>query len=288
MAEDKDRLPAAGAARISGDDYQHAMTWLEALCLLREDGVEEIRFEVGDAEAGIVDDLVVVRREHPSRYAQVKFAVDASTPLTHTWFTSSPTEGARTPLQRFHQAFDQLHRDGMTPEMALITDRHIPGDDPILKHVENTSGLLVPRLFVPSEGSASGVARKAWSEHLNIDEGRLREMLEHLVVDAGRGSYDELLARCRDRMEAVGLRGDPEAVDIGVTVIRNLIKKGDRCLSAYDLMTIVRERGLDRDPDQATMVIEEIEERAWASFSAQRLDWVERFEREQPTAPRSG
>ena len=45
--------------------------------------------------------------------------VDATTPLTHEWFTTAGRTGGKTPLQRFWQSYTDLAKDhGPAPEMA--------------------------------------------------------------------------------------------------------------------------------------------------------------------------
>lgn len=277
------RLPSASAARLTGDDFQHAMTWLEALRLLQRDHVTRIEFEVGDAQAGITDDLVVHRGEkRPSRYTQIKFAVDDTTPLTYEWFMTQPRAGSRTPLRRFYDVFTRLSEDGEpSPELELLTNRQISPDDPLLKHRSGLNGKLVPR--VPAIDKAeTKEALEAWREHLGINCDQLLEFLDCFKISPSRGSLEDLRDRCRDRMEAVGLRGDDAAVVLGVAIIRNLIQEGTRELDADALRALIADQGIQSAPAISTLLIQEIDHRPLAPLASAYVDWVEYFVGDMP------
>lgn len=276
------RLPSPSGARLSGDDFQHIVTWLEVLKLLGEDGVTRVGFEVGQAEAGVVDDLLVGRDEaHPDRYAQIKFAVDDTTPLSAEWFTTPPREGAAAPLHRFHQSFHQLSAPGRPAQLELITNRQTDPADPVLKHRNGLDGTLLPRLFAAHE-AASVAARAAWAQHLGIEEGELAEFLSALVISPSRGTIDDLLERCRGAMALVGLRGDAEAITIGVAALRRLIEEGRRELDRDGLRELIEAAGLEAAPAHSTLVIEEIAPLPLAALAPAHVDWVELFEGDAP------
>ena len=267
--------PSPSGARLSGDDYQHLFTWLNTLRLLvKEDGVIKVTFEV---KAGNVDDLVVHRRNAPSVYNQIKFAMTQK-PLTHKWFTTPPRSGALTPLQRFYDSMKTLTIDDMPPEMALQTNRWPAAGDPLLKHVCGRSGKVVPRLAESTPRSASGRVRAKWAEHLKVGDDQLLQMLEHLEIRAGREGLNQLRDQCTWRMRAVGFRGEPEAVDIGVSEIRRLIGEGIRELDAEALMAIARSKGLLGNKNRATLLIQSLDSDPWPEAATAYVDWVDLFE----------
>src|ERR1700750_2160595 len=123
-------IPSPSGARISGDAYQHLITWQHALQILRSaSNVTRIQFEV---EAGNVDDLVVHREGQPNLYRQIKFVMSQKEPLTHEWFTTTPKGAKRAPLKRVHESFRFLAQNGTLPRMALYTNRMRAADDPLL------------------------------------------------------------------------------------------------------------------------------------------------------------
>lgn len=220
------RIPSASGARISGDDYQHLFAWLQALSLLREsDCVERVALEVRDA--GNVDDVVVFRSgDRPNLYHQVKFVVDHREHLTHEWFTTKSKDAKKTPLQRFHESFRKLSSAGGPPSMALVTNRPKAPDDPVLNLTSGRAGLLMPRLGAVGPGSEAGKVRAAWAEHVCVEGGELLEMLGQLEIRAGDESHARMSETCGWAMEAVGLRGDADAVETGIAEMRRLVAEG--------------------------------------------------------------
>ena len=231
-----------------------------------------------EIKAGNVDDLVVRRSNAPSIYNQIKFVMTQAEPLTHKWFTTPPRSGAFTPLQRFYDSMKTLTVDDMPPEMALQTNRWPAAGDPLLKHVCGRSGKVVPRLTEGPPRSASGEVRAEWAEHLRIGDDELLQMLEHLEIRAGREALDQLRDQCTWLMRAVGFRGEPDAVDIGVSEIRRLIGEGIREIDADDLMAIARSKGLLSSKNRATLLIQSLESDPWPEAATAYIDWVDLFD----------
>jgi hypothetical protein len=121
--------PSASGARLTGDDLQHAVAWHAALrTLVPHAGVRSVTVEA--ASAGKVDDVVVTKATGPDDYLQVKATVSAERAATIGWLTQLSRSGGPSILQRFHRASRVLHRNGIHPELALVTNRSIHPDDP--------------------------------------------------------------------------------------------------------------------------------------------------------------
>ncbi|WP_217913844.1 SAVED domain-containing protein [Miltoncostaea marina] len=276
-------LPSPSGARLSGDDYQHLLTWFHALQLLRkESGVTRVEFEVG--YAGNVDDLVVHRRDKPTLYHQIKYVVAQAQPLTHEWFTTPSRTGGPSPLKRFHGSYQALATESGPPEMVLITNRLVTHADPILRHLGGRDAKLVPRLALEASGSASGEIRKDWADHLGISEQELLGMLEHFAIKPGGASLEELRDMCRERMSAVGLRGLPDDVIVAVGMVRELISTGCRCLDPDTLREATR--SFARTEREATLLIQAIDHSDSAESATEALDWVELFVGDSPALRR--
>lgn len=272
-----DRLPSPSGARLSGDDYQHAVTWLEALLLLQDDEVTQIRFEVGAAEAGIVDDLVIHRKEGiPATYRQIKFGVDDRSPLTSDWFLTPPSTGARTPLKRFYESFEAFSDGGgPTPELELFTARQTDPRDPLLPYRSNLDGKLTTRQAGWSAEAEAEFER--WREHLGVSEEELQALLDHLKISPGRGSLEDVLSYCRERMGRAGLKADEAAVVAAVGIIRSLIERGTFELDADDLRELVERYDLTAPAPRATLLIQELDRRPGPEFATASVDWVDDY-----------
>ncbi|MDQ5807066.1 MAG: hypothetical protein M3320_00145, partial [Actinomycetota bacterium] len=267
-------LPSASGARISGDDYQHLFAWLQALRLLRKsDCVERIALEV--PEAGNADDVVVYRTKPPNLYHQVKFVVDHRAHLTHEWFTTPPKKGAkRTQLQRFHEGFVKLSSGGTPPRMALVTNRPKDPDDPVLALTAGRNGTLMPRLGAVRPGSAAGKVRASWAAHLGIGEEELLEMLRRLEIRTGEESFAAMLETCGWAMEAAGLRGDSDAVEVGMGEMRRLVAEGCEEVDAEALRQIIAAKQLAASNTRGTLLIQAIGHHPWPDAATASVDWV--------------
>jgi hypothetical protein len=266
-------MPSASGARLAGDDFQHFFTWLHALRLLRKgEGFAKIEFEVDDV--GNVDDLVLHRREGPPTYHQIKFARDQRELLTAEWFTTPLRSGGRSLLQQFHASYDRLSREGVPPDMALYTNRQLGGGDPIFACLDGVSDRLTPRLRDAKAGSDAGRARAAWARHLDVPEEELLALLDQLQIKAGKASLDELRESCGVLAEAVGLRGDPEAADLGCAEIRRLIIDGCRELDAEAVREIVRAKGLMAQARRGSLLIQGIARHPFPESATANVDWV--------------
>lgn len=274
-------MPSASGARLAGDEFQHFFTWLHALRLLREsEGFAKIEFEVDDA--GNVDDLVLHRREGPPIYHQIKFARDQRALLTSEWFTTPLRSGGKSLLQQFLASYGRLMRDGAPPEMALYTNRQLGGDDAIFGCLSGVTDLLTPRLREAKPRSGAGRARAAWAEHLGVSEEELLALLDHLQIKAGKASLDELRESCGVLAEAVGLRGDLEAVDLGSAEIRRMIIEGCRELDSEGVREIARAKGLLSEQRRGTLLIQAIARHPFPETATAAVDWVELYEGHEP------
>lgn len=280
---DEQRLPSPSGARIAGDDYQHLFTWLQALKLRREaEGVTHLELEVGGGHN--VDDVVVHRATAPPLYHQLKFVVDQRAPLSHTWFTD-PAGAAKSPLLRFYESFEKLSNGGR-PEMSLVTNRWPEHGDPILTHVDGRTHKLVPRLALAGPGTGSGKARAAWAAHLDVSEPKLLEMLGHLEINAGRGSFEELREHGRWLMSAVGLLDDINAVDVGIGEMRRLVREGIRRLDTETLGEIIDQKRLARGARRGVLLVQQLEHDSYPELASASVNWVELFQGDEPAARR--
>jgi hypothetical protein len=282
-------LPATSGSRLGGDDYQHLLTWLHVVKLLRgRDGV--IRVELEAREAGNVDDIVVHRNGRRAIYHQVKFSVDAATALTCEWFTTAATPKGKTPLQRFWQSYTELNNQrGDPPEMALYTNRPISDDDPILRHRSGNDATVAQRLGAARAGSDSGQERAAWAQHLGVRESDLLAMLAHLRIEAGEPSIKHLTESCTMLMELCKLDYSEKALLAGCGRIRQLIREGHRSLDCETITAIVAELGLEiaEQSSRGLLLIEAIDHRpALRDAATITIDWVDRFEGDDPSLRR--
>jgi hypothetical protein len=285
LRDPRRELASASAARLSGDDYQHLFTLMQAVRLLRRDvfGVTQVRMEAD--QAGNVDDLIVEYDGKPTVYHQVKFSRLAGEPLTHDWFTDTGSS-TRSPLQRFYESFVDLTDQGRRPRMALVTNRTVAPEDPILRHIDGRDGLLTPRLAKPRPDSISGKTRAVWAGHIGVEEKLLLEFLDHLEIRAGVGTLEELRDRCAETMLSVGLRADDEAVMVGHAAIRDLIEEGCEGIESDAMRQLVDRHQLGGSRSVAHLQVAAIDHPPSSGSATAVLDWVDFYEGDDPRSRR--
>jgi len=278
--------PSPSGPRLGGDRYQHLYTWLYgAQLLLQDPRVTRIEFEVSGA--GNVDDLVIFYRGRAPLYHQIKFVTSQQEPLDADWFTRIPSGARRSPLQRFHDSFTRLSgANGAHPEMVLLTNRWPEPGDALRQCTAGYTNKLMPLIAQGGAQSVGGQLRRAWSEHLDVPEAQLLEMLEHLALKVGQESTEELYERASHAMVAAGLRGDREAILVGMDIIKSCIEEGTRSLTAETLRPRLAQYDLTAARASATLLIQAIDHDPWPDAATASVDWVELFDGDDPRTRR--
>jgi hypothetical protein len=277
---------SASGARIQGDDYQHLYAWWQALRLLTP-RTDVTQIEVEALSAGNVDDVVVRRASGPDEYTQVKYSVDASKPVSSEWFTTrGPGAGSKSPLERFMASWHQLKSKGTLPDLLLFTNRVLDPTDPVLKLRSGTTGTLGQRLAAEKPRSAARRALAEWVKHTGCTEPELMGLLLRLGLKTDQGSWSDLVNVASDRMGYAGLRAADTDVEVGIAVIRAMVKSGKRTLNCSELRTEIERRGLGGDKSYSTLVVEAIDRAPWSDAGQVRLDWVDLFAGDEPRARR--
>lgn len=276
---------SASGARIQGDDFQHLYAWYQAVGLLiPRESVVCVRIEAKGS--GNVDDVVIVRSRPPTTYCQLKYAVDASTPLDSAMWTQTNSEHSRSLLRKFWDSWKTLSVAG-PPDMRLVTNRAIDPGCPVMTLRDGRMGRLVPRLALAPAGSPAGTKRREWAEHLGVPEQDLLLMLEHLALLTDQGPWAFLGEAAAARMGEASLRTDLTAVEIGMGAARKWVATGVREISSPDMEKLVADSGLRSERRKATLLVEAIERDAWADSATVHLDWVDAYLGENARSRRS-
>jgi hypothetical protein len=145
--------------------FQWLLAWSHCVeALLSDPGkltaVTAIGIEAQDANP--FDDIVVSRRSAPDTYIQVKYAVDASTPVNAEYLTWASKQGGRSLLRKAAERWMDWSRDGGTSiEVVLATNRVPDPDDPVLSLWDQRTGLLVRANSGPDDRGQPGTECKA-------------------------------------------------------------------------------------------------------------------------------
>lgn len=214
-------MTQAITVRRDGDTFQARMFWRHAARLLdSQSPIVRVGFEIGPKS---YDDIWV-------EYDPARSAVDQyGDPLRREhiqckWHGTPDTYGhshlidpefvnanARSLLQRAREAQLAYAPDGLGVRFKLLTNWRLDRDDPLRKMVGTRSGAIrLERLYgSTTDNSKAGTVRKAWRDHLGIDEEELRSLARTLAFGEATDSLDALRDDLDVRFACVGLRRIP-------------------------------------------------------------------------------
>ncbi len=213
-------MTQAVVTRRDGDAFQARMFWRKAACLLDpESPVKKVGFEIGPKG---FDDIWVeyypplkdqegdpLTRE----YIQCKWHVTPNSygyeDLVDPAFINA---NARSFLKRALDA-QRIHApEGKGIRFKLLTNWRIDLNDPLRNLVHQRSHTLrIDRLFEGGgERSAVGRVRKAWRDHLGIDDDSLRDLAYTMAFSEATDSLSDLRDALDPYLRIAGLRRIPE------------------------------------------------------------------------------
>lgn len=197
-------MTQAVTVRRDGDTFQARLFWLHAARLLDpESPILRVGFESGPKS---FDDIWVeydparsaadqygdpLRREH----IQCKWHVTPdSYGYAHLVDPEFINANARSLLQRAREAQLAYAPDGVGVRFKLVTNWRLDRADPLREMIGNRSGALrLERLYgTVTDNSRAGRVRKAWREHLDIDEDELRRLARTLAFGEATDTLDVL------------------------------------------------------------------------------------------------
>ena len=204
-------MTQAVSVRRDGDTFQARQFWLRAARLLDPGSpVRRVGFENGPKS---FDDIWI--EYEPGRQPNAHDGAPLGREhLQCKWHVAPGTYGyadliepefinanARSLLQRAHEAQLKHAPGGSGARFKLVTNWQIDRTDPLGPMVNNRSGSMrLDRLYSSkTDKSKDGAVRKAWREHLGIDEGELRVLAHTLAF----GHVSETLEDLRERLDEV-------------------------------------------------------------------------------------
>ncbi len=270
---------SASGARQAGDEFQHLVAWSRLLRALQSGSpVQSVELEA--LGAGNVDDVVIRYEDGPGEYTQVRYAVDASHPLDEDYLLASKTNGTSL-LQKFHSSWKLLKEESREVTLQLITNRLPDPQDPVLARLDGRTSSLVPAL----RRSGASAQRRSWSQHLDVDEAELMDLLAALKIRAGC-QYANELERVKDLMLLAGLENDDSAVARCVNLMRSWVLDGLRSVGGVEVLAAIDSLDLRATDPAALLLIQTIAREPDPFEADEVLDWVDYFEGESPKTRR--
>lgn len=251
-------MAETGASRLDGDTFQARMFWLHAASLLDPDGpIIRLGFEVGPKA---FDDIWIEydpRLAPPDQYGkpllrehiQCKWHVTPDqygyAELIDPEFINANTVSF---LERARNAGSNLDTKANNARFTLLTNWRIDRKDP-LKGIIGTgsTAVRIDKLFASkTDNSKDGRVRKAWREHLDIDNEELRRFASILKFSEATDALPDLRVRLDERFSCVGLRRIPlnESVFPYDSVVNSWMAQGRRMFDRNDLRRACDREGL--------------------------------------------
>jgi hypothetical protein len=214
-------MTKAITVRRDGDTFQARLFWWYAARLLDpESPIIRVGFENGPKS---FDDIWV--EYHPTRCGQDQYGQPLRREHVQCkWHASPDTYGyshlidpefvnanARSLLQRAREAQLAYAPDGIGVRFKLLTNWRLDRADPLRLMVGTRSGAIrLERLYgSASDNSKAGAVRKAWRDHLGLDEEELKPLARTLAFGEATDTLDAL----RDHLDLLfaytGLRRIP-------------------------------------------------------------------------------
>lgn len=246
-------------ARWHGDDYQSRYFWILAASLRdpqRQD-VVEVMFEADGPKA--FDDVVI--RYDPGRpsnkphrvtvdYHQIKWHTVKAGRFGYADLIDPSFIGAtkKSILQRLQEAKKGAPS---TAAFTLVTTDRIRDDDLLGQIVSQKDHALdLHRLFDGTgDRSKTGVARKLWREHLELQsDEELRAVLEGFHVRDGHHTLEDMRVEVSRKFRAVGLHGCEHTMEFRYDDAARMLKvKGVNTLTRDTFEALCREENWFED-----------------------------------------
>ena len=270
---------SASGARQAGDEFQHLVAWSRLLRAVQSGRPIEI-FELEALDAGNVDDVVIRFEDGAGEYTQVKYTVDSSHPLDEDYFLASAGRGTSL-LKKFHATWKELKARPGPVILQLVTNRVPDPTDPVLSGLDGRTSTLAYALSQP----AADARRRAWCEHLGVEEEELLTFLSELKIRAGC-QYANELETVGALMLAAGLANDEAAIAKAVNLMRTWVLDGVRSVDGPTVLETIGDFGLRVAEPASILLIQAVAHDPAPEDADEVLDWVDRFEGNSPKTRR--
>lgn len=279
--------PSATAVRVAGDRYQWLHVWRACLQVLHDatapgtSSNPAIAVGVEADGAGNVDDVVLYRQRPPHTYSQVKWTADGSTPVSTDYLTMTAGNSGTSLLAKFAAARRELTAGDEPVDMVLQTNRNRDESSSLLSGIDPRTQLLLPRGADQGPTSKRGRERRVWADSAGISEEELLVLLGVLRFETGH-DLRLVLDTVTARMTAAGLRDDAAAVLVATAWIEKHVINGTRHLDSDMIRAAVTELDLVAGRSWPTVSIATLKADPLADQAVHVIDWVERFEGDDP------
>lgn len=269
---------SASGVRISGDDYQHLVAWVEAVPAMYARG-PWATLELEAQVPASLDDVVIQSAAGNCRYVQAKYAADAQRLLGDELLLEVEGQTTRSLLQKLHAGWAKLRERGATGTIELVTNRSVDPAHEILRLLDARDDSLRRIVDAPPTKGRLATALDVWARHLEVEREVLIEFLRCLRVKAGTG-LGHLQEIAEAQMIAAGLVSSRTAVRQGIDAMRQLVTDDVGAITPDQLAERTEHMERTGTAHDALVVIEAIDDDEAAEAATHHLDWRDQYAEE--------
>lgn len=281
--------PSPTGVRITGDHYQWLVAWQACLRALQDKAGRTanpvIAVGVEAADAGSLDDVVLYRAAPPHTHNQVKYAVDATSPVNEEYLFKLTTPKGTSIIRKIATTWSNLREQYGNVDLAIVTNRFPDPADPLVSQRDGRTQTLMPRAAEGGPRSAKGEARGRWAAAADVTEEELIELLGVLRFDVGR-DLQRLREEVAKDMRLVGLDQSDRALAVALEWVAGNVREGTRRLDLDTIEAAVRQLDLQVGPGLAVVSVSTIVHDPEADSADLVIDWVDRFDGDIPERKR--
>lgn len=285
--------PLAGGFR-----YQHLVTWLQCLEMLRttnsrgsrDSRVQQVDIEVNGV--GNFDDIAVLYASGRRKYMQTKWADDTREKMNIEYLLKR-NGGKNSLFEKFIHSWQKHFReyDEDTYDIALVSNMNAARDDVLMEYLDSNTGRISSKVREGGGRSKRGVLRRTLREHAQVSEEVLLEFLEKMEFNLAH--YDgSLNNKAKDCMDWLGMKCDDEALERGIRWVSQKPYEGKMCLDRETVECGIKQLKLwNEERNTAVLSVATLLRDDYAEEADLSLDWWELFEgnapgvRRRPQAP---
>lgn len=239
--------------RQQGDEYQAMYFWYQACNLFSRDSTAiQIEWERNDVPG--FDDVTLhysppqidfYGTEVHNKYFQVKFHVDHQRGFTCEALTDPSFIGNKTEsiLQRLLKNYKLDKETFSKSQYHIVNTWHFDHTDHLRNLIDSNGAFRLEKLFDGSDKkSKTGKIRIAWSEHLNISEAELKEVLKPLRIIAGAKGLEASYEDINFRFNSIGFKPIPDTRRTSpyATLIQKLHSENRKSFTKEELLEILK------------------------------------------------
>ena len=275
------------SARLKGDDYQHLYAWQFVLELLMpKKRVQLVTIE--DALAGSMDDVTVqheTKALEPDKFHQVKYHVDQRDMYSSDFIITPLKSGEASLLGKFWSSWKLLQSQNphRPIELYLVSNWTWDPQDKLRAFIDGHDNSIKQEFLTSRPRTDVGKIRNKWQTALEANDIDFNNFISSLRFRLGFDCAQELEKRVEERMDALHLHSDINALLIATGIVREWVKTKVQALSCKDVKETLQKHKLylpEEREKSVTIYLTTIKTQKFDIVPDHIIDWRNYFDGE--------